>query len=135
MHRLPSGITNRDPPQYDDTMPSVRTPVEENTWPLFQHLVELNEALKRAQAPPLGTTQRERLWRLITARFREHELPSHGAHLMFSTEFRVKDRKLLREYSQQSLKQRQTAYRTELLSPTIRRRVYSHDEGTGLAFL
>jgi hypothetical protein len=135
MHRLPQEITNGRPPQYDDPTPSMRVPVEENTWPLFRHLVEFNEALKTITAPPLGTTQREQLWKLITARFREHELPSQGTHLMFSRDFRVKDRKHLREYSQQSLKQRQTAYRTESLSPTIRRRVYSPDEGTGLATL
>lgn len=135
MHRLPQGMTNGRPPQYDSTTPSKHIPVEENTWPLFRHLVELNEALKRVIAPPLDTTQREQLWKLITARFREHELPSQGTHLMFSMDFRVKDKKHLREYSQQTLKQRQTAYRTESLSPTIRRRVYSHDEGTGLATL
>ncbi|KAJ5820318.1 hypothetical protein N7474_005909 [Penicillium riverlandense] len=135
MHRLPHGMTNEGPPQYDNTTPSMRVPVEENTWPLFQHLLELNEALKRVTAPPLGTIQREQLWKLITARFREHELPSQGTHLMFSRDFRVMDRKHLREYSQQSLKQRQTAYRTESLIPTVRRRVYSHDEGTGLATL
>jgi hypothetical protein len=120
-------------PQYEVTLPSALTPVEQNTWPLFRHLIELHEALKRTRAPPLSAVHCEKLWILVVARFRDHELPSHGSELMFSRDFRLSDRRMLHEYSQQTLKQRQSSYRTQKPSPQIRRRVYTHEKDGDLA--
>lgn len=127
--RMPQVIAVDAAPQYENTLPSALIPVEQNTWHLFRHLVELHEALKRAGAPPLRTVHCEKLWILVVARFQEHELPSHKTQLLFSRDFRLNDRKRLREYSQQTLKQRQTSYRTQKHSPYLRRRVYNHEKG------
>ncbi|KAJ5175439.1 uncharacterized protein N7482_001316 [Penicillium canariense] len=117
--------------QYDETLPSTLTSVEQNTWPLYRHLIELREA----KPPSLSAAHCEQLWILVVARFRDHELPCHGTQLMFSRDFQLSDKKTLREYSQQSLKQRQSAYRTQRPAPYLRRRVYSHEQGGNLATL
>ena len=116
-------------------MPSIDESVERTTWPLYRHLVELHEALKISRAPSLSTAQREKLWALVVARFREHALATQGSELIFSRGFQMSDRKHLREYSQQSLRQRQRTYRFESLIPTLRRRVYSRSEALQLATL
>ncbi|KAJ6093413.1 hypothetical protein N7486_008702 [Penicillium sp. IBT 16267x] len=95
---------------------------------IILYLVKLRESLKKSRAPPLGTAQREQLWKLIVARFREHALADHGSELIFSRDLQMSNKEHLREYSQQFLKQRQTTYRTESLIPTLRRRIYSHSE-------
>jgi hypothetical protein len=120
-------------PQYEDTLPSALTPVEQNTWPLFRHLIELHEALKRTRAPPLSAMHCGELWNLVLARFRDHKLPSHGSELIFSRDFRLSDRRVLHEYSKQTLKQRQSSYRSQKLSPYLRRRVYTHEKDEDLA--
>ncbi|OOQ85830.1 hypothetical protein PEBR_24007 [Penicillium brasilianum] len=135
MHRMPQVISTEAAPQYEVTLPSALTPVEKNTWPLFRHLIELREALKRTRAPPLSSVHCEKLWILVVARFRDHELPFQGSQLMFSRDFKLSDRKRLREYSQQTLKQRQSSYRTQKPSPYLRRRVYTHDNDGPLATL
>lgn len=122
-------------PQYEVTLPLAETPVEENTWPLFRHLVELLEALKRKTAPPLSAGHCEKLWILVMARFRDHELPFPGSQLMFSSDFKLSDRKILREYSQQTLRQRQSSYRTQKPCPYLRRRVYTHGKDGHMATL
>lgn len=108
-------------------------PVEQNTWPLFRHLIELHEALKRKRAAPLSAVHCEKLWNLVLARFRDHELPSHGSDLIFSREFRLSDRRVLHEYSHETLKHRQSSYRTQKPSPYLRRRVYTHEKDEDLA--
>lgn len=135
MHRMPQVISTDPAPQYEVTLPSALTPVEQNTWPLFRHLVELREALKRTRAPPLSSVHCEKLWILVVARFRDHELPFQGSQLMFSRAFKLSDRKTLREYSQQTLKQRQSSYRTQKPSPYLRRRVYTRETDGPLATL
>ena len=134
--RMPHVMLAVEPaPSYENTLPSELTPIEQNTWNLFKHLVELREAL-RAKAPPLGAVHCEKLWILVVARFREHELPSHdGSPLLFSRAFKLGDRKMLREYSQQTLKRRQSSYRTQKPTSYLRRRVYSYGHGADLATL
>lgn len=121
---------------YGPGLPPTNTPVDQDTWTLFNHLVELQEVLKRLGAPALGATQREQIWQLVIARFREHELlPSQDFQSVFSTDFTSQDMSRLREYSRQSLKMRQSIYRAESLIPTLRRRVYSCSGSTGEAIL
>lgn len=132
-HRISQVIAAEAAPQSEITLPTALTPVEQNTWPLFRHLIELHEAHKRTRAPPLSAVHCEKLWNLVLARFRDHELPSHGSELIFSRDFTLSDRRVLHEYSHQTLKQRQSSYRTQKLSPYLRRRVYTHEKDEDLA--
>jgi hypothetical protein len=132
---MPQVLSVEAAPQYEVTLPLAEISVEDNTWPLFRHLVELLEALKRKRAPPLSAVHCEKLWILVVARFRDHELPSPGSQLMFSRDFKLSDRKFLREYSQQTLKQRQSSYRTQKPCPYLRRRVYTQENNGPLATL
>ncbi|KAJ9209322.1 hypothetical protein DTO166G4_9085 [Paecilomyces variotii] len=120
-------------PQYGRNLPQSDIPVDQNAWPLFSYLVELQEALKRLRAPALGPDQRDRVWRLIITRFRAHELLSQNFRSIFSTDFTPQDTNRLVEYSRQSLRMWQSAYRSELLTPTLRRRVYSYSANSDSA--
>ncbi|KAF7718620.1 Uncharacterized protein PECH_006351 [Penicillium ucsense] len=134
LHRTAHGALNEVADLYEDKFPEANKSVDRNTNSLFEHLIELHEALKRSKALPLKSEHLERIWRRIVNRFSEHAPPnSEGLQWMSLTRLKESDRKRLIEYSRQTLKRRQSIYRSQESSSPLRRRVYDSGRKDSLA--
>jgi hypothetical protein len=103
---------------------------DDNILPLYNVLEQLDNRRKRTGphvpsrtiAQSMSPDDIYNLRRLLKARFRRHRLQSRSQS---SDEFEKQDDKDVLEFSEKKLKNLWLVYRTEELTPTIRKRVYA----------